>query len=199
MQQLQQPQQPISQQSSSQQSITRDSTIGEIVRDHPEVIDTLLGFGVHCVGCHVSEWETLGEGFAGHGMAEPEITVALEKLNQVIQEHASEKKTGSLLNFSNLAIEKIKEICQQKNKKALRIEVRPGGCAGNSYAFSLADMAKPEEKVLSEHGIQVFLDKNTEEMMTGATIDYVDGLQGAGFKVQNPMAKKHCGCGTSFG
>ena len=179
--------------------ISRESTIGEIVQKYPEVVDTLSGFGVHCVGCSVSAWETLQEGFSSHGMTEEDVENAVQVLNQVVASHTSEKKKGSLLNFSALAVQKIKEICQQKQRKALRIEIKSGGCAGNSYAFSLADTPKSGEQVLSEYGIQVFVDAPSAEMIKGSTIDYVDGLQGAGFKVQNPNAQRHCGCGSSFG
>ena len=61
--------------------VTRETTIGEIVEKHPEVVDTLMSFGVHCVGCHVSPFESLEDGFRGHGMSDEDVEVAVTKLN----------------------------------------------------------------------------------------------------------------------
>ncbi len=180
-------------------TITKDMTISSVVQQHPEVVDTLMGFGVHCVGCSVSEWETLEQGFSGHGMADDEITNAVAKLNEVVDNHKTGQKEGEHLSFTELAITKIKDLCQKNNKKALRVTVEAGGCAGFSYGFSLTDKQRESDETYQEHGVTVFIEKQALEMMEGSVIDYVDALQGAGFKVSNPMAKKHCGCGTSFG
>ncbi|MBI2151519.1 iron-sulfur cluster assembly accessory protein [Candidatus Woesearchaeota archaeon] len=178
--------------------ITKESTIGEVVREYPEVVDTLMGFGVHCVGCHVSEFESLGEGFSGHGMNEEEIKEAIIKLNEVVKKHQSEQKTGEYLSFTEMAIKKVKELCNNDETKALRISVEKGGCAGFSYGFSLASKAANEDKTMDISGARVFVEKEALEKMEGSTIDYIDALQGGGFKVHNPKATKHCGCGTSF-
>lgn len=183
----------------TQQLISKDMTISEVVRIHPEVVDTLMGLGVHCVGCHVSEYETLEEGFSGHGMTQEEISSAITKLNDVAQDHKSEEQKGEHLSFTAVALDKIKELCQKHNKKGLRITIEAGGCAGFSYGFSLTDKAGSNDETFQEHGISVFIDKMALPRMEGAVIDYVDALQGAGFKVSNPNAKKSCGCGTSFG
>ncbi len=185
--------------SKSQQSlISRESTIGEIVQNYPEAIDTLMGFGVHCVGCHVSEYESLEEGFRGHGLSEEEIDAAVAQLNQVITQHASPTLSGKELNFTAFAVEKLKEILAQKNKKALHIGVEAGGCAGFSYSFSLADKPRENDVILDDVGVPVFVDSSSLQKIKGSTIDYVDSLQGAGFKVSNPNMNRSCGCGNSF-
>jgi len=178
--------------------ITKESTIGEVVREHPEVVDTLMGFGVHCVGCHVSEFESLGEGFSGHGMSEEEVKTAIIKLNEVVKKHQSEQKKGEHLSFTETAIKKVKELCEKDQKKALRISVEKGGCAGFSYGFSLAAKAEIQDESMEISGATIFIEKEALEKMEGSTIDYIDALQGGGFKVHNPKATKHCGCGTSF-
>lgn len=179
-------------------AITRDSTIGEVVQKYPEVVDTLMGFGVHCVGCSVSEYETLEEGFSGHGMSKEEIEGAIQKLNEVVTQHASPTLSGKELNFTAFAVNKLKDILAQKNKKALRIAVEAGGCAGSSYSFTLADAPKDGDVVLQDVGVPVFVEALSLQKINGSTIDYVDSLQGAGFKVSNPNMKRGCGCGNSF-
>ena len=185
-------------QHTTKQLISRDSTIGDVVQKYPEAVDTLMSFGVHCVGCSVSEYETLEEGFSGHGMSEEEITEAIQKLNEVVTQHASPTLQGDKLNFTAFAVDKLKEVLAQKNKKALRIAVESGGCAGYSYSFTLADAPKDGDMVLQDVGVPVFIESHSLQKIQGATIDYVDSLQGAGFKVNNPNMKKSCGCGNSF-
>ena len=199
MQQTHMQQTPTLKQETAKPLISRDSTIGEVVQKYPEVIDTLMGLGVHCVGCGVSEYETLEEGFSGHGMGTEEITSALQKLNEVVTQHASPTLAGKELSLTAFAVEKLKEILSQKNKKALRIAVEAGGCAGYSYSFTLADQPKESDVVLQDVGVPVFVDGSSLQKIKGATVDFVDGLQGAGFKVSNPQMKKSCGCGNSFG
>ena len=81
---------------------------------------------------------------------------------------------------------------------ALRVAVRPGGCSGYSYEmFFDADVAADDLK--SEHrGVQVVIDPSSFQLLKGATLDYKDGLQGAGFAISNPNAQRSCGCGQSF-
>ena len=81
---------------------------------------------------------------------------------------------------------------------ALRVAVRPGGCSGYSYEmFFDADIA--EDDVRTEHGgVQVVIDPASFQLLQGASLDYKDGLQGAGFAISNPNAERSCGCGQSF-
>jgi len=74
-----------------QQKITKDTTIGEIVEKYPQVVPTLTGFGLHCVGCHVAGFESLEAGFKTHGMSDKEVEEAVKKLNEVIGNKAKEK------------------------------------------------------------------------------------------------------------
>jgi hybrid cluster-associated redox disulfide protein len=68
-----------------EQKITKTTTIGEIVEKYPQVVDTLMGFGLHCVGCHVAAFESLEDGFKAHGLCNKEIEEAVKKLNEVVE------------------------------------------------------------------------------------------------------------------
>mgnify|MGYP001573403825 CR=1 FL=1 len=72
------------------EKITKNSTIGDVVEKYPEIIETLTSFGVHCVGCHVSPFETLETGFKGHGMSDEDVEQAVIKLNEVIETSKNE-------------------------------------------------------------------------------------------------------------
>ena len=67
--------------------ITKDTTIGDVVDNYPEVVDTLTELGVHCVGCHVAHYESIEMGFKSHGMSDEKIDEAVKKLNEVIEKH----------------------------------------------------------------------------------------------------------------
>jgi iron-sulfur cluster assembly protein/iron-sulfur cluster insertion protein len=81
---------------------------------------------------------------------------------------------------------------------ALRVAVRPGGCSGYSYEmFFDADRASDDVEVEFD-GVKVVVDPSSAMLLEGATLDYKDGLQGAGFSIENPNAQRTCGCGQSF-
>ena len=81
---------------------------------------------------------------------------------------------------------------------ALRVAVRPGGCSGFSYEmFFDADVAS-DDIVKDYDGVKVVTDPQSAGMLSGATLDYKDALQGGGFAIDNPNAQRTCGCGNSF-
>lgn len=98
------------------------------------------------------------------------------------------------------AAAKVAELLAQEDddQLALRVAVRPGGCSGYSYEmFFDADQA--DDDIVTEVGtIKVVVDTASAELLKGASLDYKDGLQGAGFSITNPSASRTCGCGQSF-
>src|SRR6187402_3202682 len=82
-------------------------------------------------------------------------------------------------------------------EQALRVAVRGGGCSGFQYALAL-DQPKAEDHVFQHQGVSVIVDKVSMQFVFGSEVDYVDGLQGAGFVVNNPNVVAACGCGSSF-
>ncbi len=81
---------------------------------------------------------------------------------------------------------------------ALRIAVRPGGCAGFSYEMFFDSDIASDDIVKDYDGVKVATDPASAEMLKGATLTYKDALQGGGFSIDNPNAQKSCGCGNSF-
>jgi iron-sulfur cluster assembly accessory protein len=98
------------------------------------------------------------------------------------------------------AATKIRELVNARanpDESALRVAVRGGGCSGFQYALAL-DQAKDDDHVFEHNGVAVIVDKVTMQFVFGSEVDYVDGLQGAGFVVNNPNVVAACGCGSSF-
>ena len=81
---------------------------------------------------------------------------------------------------------------------ALRVAVKPGGCSGYSYEMFFDSELASDDMVREFGNVRVVVDPASAELLTGATLDYSDGLQGAGFHITNPNATRTCGCGSSF-
>jgi iron-sulfur cluster assembly protein/iron-sulfur cluster insertion protein len=81
---------------------------------------------------------------------------------------------------------------------ALRVAVRPGGCSGLSYEMFFDLDIAPDDVQIDQRGVKVVIDPASSQHLGGASLDYKDGLQGAGFSIENPTATRSCGCGQSF-
>ena len=81
---------------------------------------------------------------------------------------------------------------------ALRIAVKSGGCSGFQYDMYFDSEIAADDVVREFDGVKVTVDAASAELLTGATLDFTDGLQGAGFHISNPNATRTCGCGNSF-
>jgi len=82
--------------------------------------------------------------------------------------------------------------------KALRIYVGGGGCSGFQYGFTFDDLHDDDSVVEAAAGVKVLVDPMSAQYLSGATVDFVEDLRGAGFVVENPNAVRTCGCGHSF-
>jgi iron-sulfur cluster assembly protein len=85
----------------------------------------------------------------------------------------------------------------ESDGQALRVAVRGGGCSGFQYALAF-DQVKEDDNVFEVDGVSVIVDKVSMQFVFGSEVDYVEGLQGAGFQVNNPNVVAACGCGSSF-
>ena len=108
--------------------------------------------------------------------------------------------TEKVVNLSPLAIQRVKEFISKDKTKAngLRIFVAQGGCSGYQYGMVLEDTAKSDDLTWTENGINVYIDNQSAKLIQGSQIDFVETVQGAGFKIDNPNAVSSCGCGNSF-
>jgi iron-sulfur cluster assembly accessory protein len=109
-----------------------------------------------------------------------------------------------VITLTDTAASKVKELldAEGESELALRVAVRPGGCSGFSYEmFFDADINADDQKAsFGEPGrtVNVVVDSQSAQMLEGATLDYKDGLNQAGFSINNPNATRTCGCGSSF-
>jgi iron-sulfur cluster assembly accessory protein len=104
------------------------------------------------------------------------------------------------ITLTDQAAAKIGELLSGQGEgegQALRVAVRGGGCSGFQYALAF-DRVKDDDHVFEDRGVSVIVDKVSMQFVFGSEVDYVEGLQGAGFQVNNPNVVAACGCGSSF-
>ena len=109
-------------------------------------------------------------------------------------------KPEKTVNLTDTAVAKVRELIAGEAEEglALRMAVRPGGCSGFSYEMYFDAEVDPDDIVEEYEDVRVLVDPESAEMVRGATLDYKEGLMGAGFAIDNPNVTRSCGCGNSF-
>jgi iron-sulfur cluster assembly protein/iron-sulfur cluster insertion protein len=107
---------------------------------------------------------------------------------------------ADVITLTDAAAIKVKDLIDAEGtpELALRVAVRPGGCSGFSYEMFFDTDVASDDTLSDVAGVRVVVDEASLELLKGATLDYKDGLQGAGFAIDNPNAQRSCGCGKSF-
>jgi iron-sulfur cluster assembly protein/iron-sulfur cluster insertion protein len=105
-----------------------------------------------------------------------------------------------VITVTDNAATKVKSLIEAEgdDNLALRVAVRPGGCSGFSYEMFFDSDIAADDIATETGGVRVVVDPASADLLKGATLDFKDGLQGAGFAIENPNATRSCGCGQSF-
>jgi iron-sulfur cluster assembly accessory protein len=107
----------------------------------------------------------------------------------------------TLVSLTESAAAKIKDLMAEEPEgeaAVLRIAVQGGGCSGFQYALGFDEAPADGDAVIEMHGVRIVVDPFSLPYLSGADIDFVDGLNGTGFKIENPNVVAGCGCGSSF-
>jgi iron-sulfur cluster assembly protein/iron-sulfur cluster insertion protein len=112
----------------------------------------------------------------------------------------SATETTQTIILTDSATAKVAELLAQEgnDELALRVAVRPGGCSGYSYEMFFDSEIADDDQLTQVGTVRVVVDPASAPLLVGASLDYKDGLQGAGFHINNPNATRSCGCGQSF-
>lgn len=105
-----------------------------------------------------------------------------------------------MITVTENAVRQLRTLLESRpeaERKGLRVGIAKGGCSGLQYEMSLGDR-QPGDEIVERDGMKFFVDTESADYLRGATLDYRDGLTGAGFHIENPNAARTCGCGTSF-
>ena len=105
-----------------------------------------------------------------------------------------------MITLTESAAKKVKELVEAEGNSelALRVAVRPGGCSGFSYEMFFDSEFAADDQKADYGGVKVVVDSASLQFLNGASLDYKEGLMGAGFTVNNPNTTRSCGCGQSF-
>ncbi|HSX13784.1 MAG TPA: iron-sulfur cluster assembly accessory protein [Chlamydiales bacterium] len=181
--------------------IHKDMTIEDIFKVYPhksqKLAQEMTNAGLHCVSCSAATWETLEAGSLGHGMKSDELAGLIDRLNAIL----AEIEDLSTITITPKAAQKFLGILAEDGKTGwgLRFGEKAAGCSGFEFFLDFSEKAKPEDRVVESNGIAIHIHNKSLERLMGSVIDYVDGLNGAGFKISNPNVKSACGCGNSHG
>jgi iron-sulfur cluster assembly accessory protein len=106
---------------------------------------------------------------------------------------------ATTLTLSSSAAARVAAIAAKQGKPAiLRLSVEGGGCSGFQYQFGLAEAMQADDSVSETDGVRLVVDPVSLDLVAGCTVDFVESLGGAAFRVANPNATAGCGCGSSF-
>jgi iron-sulfur cluster assembly accessory protein len=120
--------------------------------------------------------------------------------NEDSREFEKRRSESLMVQLTETAVTKVKEILdtQEPRPAGLRIAVVGGGCSGFSYSMAFENTPNMLDKTYSFDGLKVFIDQASLLYLDGAEVDYVENMEGSGFKFNNPNVKSTCGCGSSF-
>nr|ADI17721.1 uncharacterized conserved protein [uncultured Oceanospirillales bacterium HF0130_25G24] len=118
-----------------------------------------------------------------------------EKIMSVVQ-----TAEPAILSFTDSAADKVRSLISEEanDNLKLRVFVTGGGCSGFQYGFSFDEDIQEDDTVIKNKGASLLVDSLSYQYLVGAKVDYLEGLEGARFVVDNPMAATTCGCGASF-
>lgn len=116
--------------------------------------------------------------------------------------HNADMETSTKLapvSLTDAAVAKLAALMAEEDEpQALRVAVTGGGCSGFQYALGFDNEQHDDDLVLEQAGVRVLVDETSAEYLSGAVIDFQDGLNGKGFAIENPNSTGACGCGQSF-
>ncbi|MBJ7449925.1 MAG: iron-sulfur cluster assembly accessory protein [Parachlamydiales bacterium] len=179
--------------------ISADMTIEDILSKFPhksqKLAHEITKSGLSCVGCQAATWETLEAGMLGHGMTLEQVQRLVDKLNAVLAEESDPES----VQMTARAAKKFKEILFEEGKEGwgLRFGEQAAGCSGLEYILDYSEKADEDDAVFTSHDIEIHVKKTLLNRLLGCEIDFIEGLNGSGFKISNPNAKAACGCGSS--
>jgi len=183
----------------TKEQITKEMTIESIFANFPQksqkLGQELTNSGLHCVGCGAATWETLEAGMLSHGFDPDAIDDMVVRLNNILNQEID----LSTITITKRAADKYRQILSDEGKDtwSLRLGEQAAGCSGFEYVLDYSEKPTDKDKVFTSEGLEIHVHEADLSRLIGVEIDFVDGLNGSGFKITNPNVKGSCGCGKS--
>ncbi|MEM4259967.1 MAG: DUF1858 domain-containing protein [Candidatus Woesearchaeota archaeon] len=156
-------------------NIIKTMNIGEVVQKYPETVPIMLAHGLHCIGCHVSYYETIEQGCLAHGMLKNDIQKMIKKMNSLVNKLQKEP-----VKITETAAKKLKELAKGKD---FGLRIRLSESNDNQYDLSLEHKPKSNETTIQVDGIKIFLDSTTLNFIRGSTVDFINDKEKKGFVI----------------
>ncbi len=175
------------------QYVTKDSTIGEVAAKYRIAIGIMFSHGMHCVGCHASEFETIRQGAEAHGMKPTQIDALIDEINAAIA--ADEKKmqescTGAPVKITEAAGLQFARIMDAEGKTGFGLRIiKPQGGPVGRFEMDFEQTAGKDDLEFDCRSIRIIVANAIEPEVRGAVIDFHETVQGAGFTIRNPNGK----------
>lgn len=175
----------------------KDMTVGDVVGAFPGAADILMGYGLHCVGCHANAFETVEQGVMGHGYSQDDLKNLIEDINEAYQDEQEggelkpvPKEADSMeIELTKKAEQQIEKIAKGEKKEGypLRIDAQSAGPKLRyTMNFISAQETTAQDKGFSFGKVKVVIDKKLYKKLHGLEIDFVKEKERAGFKMNNP-------------
>lgn len=179
--------------------ITEEMLIADVMRLVPKAADIMMAYGLHCTSCSVNAFEPIKGGAMGHGMSEDDANSMLKEINEAAGEIIKAPEDG--IYITEAAANKVKEFAKAENKEGYGLRIRAeskGAGLEPVYAMDFEKKSKKGDKKYEFHNLKIFIEKDSIELLMGASIDYFETPYGSGFKIDNPKfwGKKSCSCGS---
>jgi len=177
----------------ARQYVTKDSPIGEVASKYRIAIGILFSHGMHCAGCHASEFETIRQGAEAHGMKPGQVDALVDEINQAIA--ADERKTqencpDAPVKITEAASLQFARILEAEGKAGFGLRVlKPQGGPAGRFEMDFEQTAGKEDAEFDCRGIRIIVSRQLEPEVRGAVIDFHETVQGAGFTIRNPNTK----------
>ena len=170
------------------QKISQDMLLGEVISRYPKAAEVMLSYGLHCIGCMISPYESIAQGCLAHGMDGKATEKLLADLNAVANEEELLGKSGLPVAITSSAAAKLREHMQKSSKPVgtgLRVWAEESKTVPSKYSYRLdfEDKERAGDKTFESAGFKIFIKKNEEKLLAGAIIDY---RESAGFVIKNP-------------
>jgi len=112
---------------------------------------------------------------------------------------ATVEQPTDLVSITPTAADKVRELMAEDGESSvLRVAIQGGGCSGFQYGLGFDAGPVDDDATIEQHGVTIVIDPHSAPYLKGATIDFLNGLEESGFKIDNPNAQASCGCGHSF-
>jgi iron-sulfur cluster assembly accessory protein len=130
-----------------------------------------------------------------HGFSTSDIDQMVDRLNSIL----AEETDLSTITLTKRAADKYRQILNEEGKMGwgLRFGDRAAGCSGFEYVLDYSEKASSDDQTFLSHEVEIHVNTSDVSRLLGSEIDFVDGLNGSGFKISNPNVKGSCGCGKS--